>query len=83
MENLYLLPFIKRRPDQKAKQHHRSQSARLCQLGEENWVKLLSMPEFAYKNAKNINISYTTFELNYRFYPRASYKKDVNCPFKF
>ncbi len=36
------------------------------------------MAEFAYNNAKNASTGHTLFELNYDFYSRASYKKDVD-----
>ena len=36
------------------------------------------MAEFAYKNAKNANTSYISFELNCDFHLRISYKKHVD-----
>ena len=36
------------------------------------------MAEFAYNNAKNTSMGYIPYELNCGFYPRVSYKKDVN-----
>ena len=36
------------------------------------------MAEFAYNNAKNASTGHTLFELNCGYYPRMSYKKDVN-----
>ena len=36
------------------------------------------MAEFAYNNAKNTSTGYTSFELNCGFYPRVSYKEDVD-----
>lgn len=37
--------------------------------GEQNdWVKLLLMAEFTYKNAKNASIGHTPFKLNYKFH---------------
>ena len=36
------------------------------------------MAEFAYNNAKNISTSYTSFELNYGYYSRVSYKEDFD-----
>ncbi len=36
------------------------------------------MAQFAYNNAKNASISHITFELNYRFHPQVSFKKDIN-----
>ena len=38
--------------------------------------------EFAYNNAKNINISHTLFKLNYKYYVCVSYKKDLNLCLK-
>ena len=43
-----------------------------------DWAKLLPMAEFAYNNAKNASTGFTLFELNCRYYPRVSYKKDLN-----
>ena len=36
------------------------------------------MAKFAYNNVKNVSIGYMLFELNYDFYSRASYKKEVD-----
>ncbi len=36
------------------------------------------MAKFAYNNAKNASTSHTPFELNCGFYPRASYKENVD-----
>lgn len=37
------------------------------------------MAEFAYNNAKNdVNISYIPFELNYKYYPKVSFKDKTN-----
>ena len=36
------------------------------------------MAEFTYNNTKNASTSYMFFKLNYNFYPRASYEKDVD-----
>ena len=41
-------------------------------------ARLLLMAEFAYNNAQNASTGYTSFELNYRYHPRISYKKDLN-----
>ena len=43
-----------------------------------NWVMLLPMAEFAYNNAKNASTGYILFELNYGYYPRTFYKKDLD-----
>ncbi len=45
---------------------------------QNNWARLLLIAEFIYNNTKNTSIGHTPFELNYDFYFRASYKKDVN-----
>ena len=45
---------------------------------QDNWARFLPMAEFAYNNAKNTSTGYTSFELNCGFYPRASYKEDVD-----
>ena len=42
---------------------------------QNNWVRLLSMAEFAYNNAKNASTGYTLFELNCKYHPRVSYKE--------
>ena len=39
---------------------------------------LLSMTEFIYNNAKKISKGYTSFELNYGYHPRISFKENVN-----
>ena len=36
------------------------------------------MVEFAYNNAKNARIGHTLFEFNCRYYPQASYKKNLD-----
>ena len=36
------------------------------------------MAEFAYNNAKNASTSHTLFELNYGYYPRISFKENVD-----
>ena len=36
------------------------------------------MTEFAYNNAKNASTGLTLFEFNCRYYPRVSYKEDLN-----
>ena len=36
------------------------------------------MAEFAYNNARNASTSHRSFELNYGYHPRMSYKEDVN-----
>ena len=36
------------------------------------------MVKFAYNNAKNASTGYTFFELNCKYYPCVSYKKDLD-----
>ena len=36
------------------------------------------MAKFAYNNTKNANSGNRSFELNYGYHPRVSYKKDIN-----
>ncbi len=36
------------------------------------------MAEFAYNNAKNASTGHTPFKLNYGYYPRVSFKEDVD-----
>ena len=45
---------------------------------QNNWARLLPIAEFAYNNTKNTSSGYTSFELNCGFYPRVSYKEDVD-----
>ena len=45
---------------------------------QNNWASLLPMTEFTYNNAKKASAGYTSFELNCGFYPRVSYKEDVD-----
>ncbi len=40
------------------------------------------MAKFAYNNIKNASTCYTLFELNYGFYPRVLFEKDVDPYFK-
>ena len=40
------------------------------------------MVEFGYHNAKYTTTRYTSFELNCRYYPGASYKEDINLCFR-
>lgn len=40
------------------------------------------MAKFVYNKAKNIRISYKSFELNYKFLPKVFFKKDVDLCFK-
>ena len=43
-----------------------------------NWARLLPMAKFVYNNAKNASTGYTLFELNCGYYPRVSYKEDLD-----
>ncbi len=45
---------------------------------QDNWTRLLPLVEFAYNNVKNASTSHTLFELNCGYYPRVSFKEDVN-----
>ena len=45
---------------------------------QNNWVWLLSIAKFAYKNAKNASSSHIPFKLNCGYHPRVSYKKDLD-----
>ena len=40
------------------------------------------MAEFAYNNAKNLTTGYTPFKLNYDYYPKVLFKKNLNLYFK-
>ncbi len=40
------------------------------------------MTEFAYNNAENASTSHMLFELNYGYYPQASYKEDIDTCFE-
>ena len=45
---------------------------------QNNWVRLFSMVEFVYNNAKNASTGHTLFELNCKYHPRVSYEKDLD-----
>ncbi len=45
---------------------------------QDDWAKLLLMAEFAYNNTKNASTGHTSFELNYGYCPRVSFKEDVD-----
>ncbi len=45
---------------------------------QDNWARLLPIAEFAYKNAKNASTNHTPFQVNYSYYPRVSFKEDVD-----
>ena len=47
-----------------------------------DWARILPMIKFAYNNTKNASTSHTLFELNCGYYPRISYKKEVDSHFK-
>lgn len=46
-----------------------------------DWAKLLLITKFAYNNAQKINSGYILFELNYSYYPRMFFKKNLNFCF--
>ena len=50
---------------------------------QNEWVRLPSMAEFAYNNAKNASTGHTFFELNYGYHYWVSYKEDIEPRFKF
>ena len=50
---------------------------------QNNWIKLLSMAEFAYNNAKNASTGLTPFKLNCSYHPRMSYEEKVDSRSKF
>ena len=43
-----------------------------------DWARLLPMAEFAYNNPKNASTGFTSFELNYGYHPRVSYKENLD-----
>ena len=45
--------------------------------------KVLPMAELTYNNAKNANIGHILFELNYNYYPRVLFERDVNLCSRF
>ena len=45
---------------------------------QNDWARLLAMAKYAYNNAKNASIGYTSFELNCNYHPRMSYKEEVD-----
>ncbi len=47
-------------------------------LEEDNWARLLPMVEFAYNNARNASTGHTPFKLNCGYYPKISFKEDVD-----
>ena len=47
-------------------------------IEQNDWARLLPMAEFAYNNAKNASIGFTPFKLNCGYYPRVSYKEDLD-----
>ena len=40
------------------------------------------MPKFAYNNTKNASASYTPLELNFGYYPKVSFKHNIDFCFK-
>ena len=47
-------------------------------FNQNDWARLLLMPEFVYNNAKNASTGHTLFELNCGYHPRMSFKEDVD-----
>ena len=45
---------------------------------QNNWAKLLPMPEFAYNNAKNASTGHILFKLNCGYYPCVFYEEDLD-----
>ena len=45
---------------------------------QNDWARFLLMAEFVYNNTKNTSTGHTPSELNCGFYPRMSYKENVN-----
>ena len=45
---------------------------------QNDWVRLLSMAEFAYNNAKNASTGHTPFELNCSYHPHIFFEADIN-----
>ena len=45
---------------------------------QNDWARLFSIAEFAYNNAKNASTGHIPFELNCRYHPCVSYKKDLD-----
>ena len=45
---------------------------------QNDWARLLPMAEFAYNNAKNASIGFTSFKLNCGYHSCVSYKKDLD-----
>ncbi len=41
------------------------------------------MAEFTYNNAKNTSTSHTLFELNYVYYPRVIFEKNISSRLRF
>lgn len=50
---------------------------------QKDQAKLLLMAKFAYNNARNMITRQIPFELNFSFYAKVSYEKDVNFWSKF
>lgn len=50
---------------------------------ENNLARLFLMAEFVYNNVKNASTSYMLFKLNYKYYIRILYKKNLNPRSKF
>ena len=51
-------------------------------LYKTNRYSFFLMAKFAYNNAKNANISHTSFELNYGYYPCILYEENLDLHLK-
>ena len=45
---------------------------------QNDWARLLPIAKFVYNNAENASTGHTLFKLNYDYYSRMSYKKEVD-----
>ncbi len=45
---------------------------------QNDWIRLFSITEFTYNNAKNVSIGHMPFKFNCGYYLRISYGKDIN-----
>ncbi len=45
---------------------------------QDDLARLLPIAEFAYNNIKNASTGHIPFKLNYGYYPKVSFKKDID-----
>ena len=45
---------------------------------QNNWAQLLLIAEFTYNNTKNASTGYISFDLNYKYHFRISYKENLD-----